>query len=109
MIEINGPPTAWFESYDGTKHIYIVYALAGKDAGDLLQAFATWRMDIEDPGSMLVWRVRPEFTEYVDELTGNILWKLYFRCVVIPILGDGFTVPMKYEGTAPVVLEYRNT
>lgn len=103
MIEIDGPPKAWFEEPDGTKHIYLAYGIGAKTEWECMQAYAQWRMAYEDPTQMLVWRMRPALTHDTGVSTdenGNIVqgesyYKIVCRCVKIPFAL--IKAPMAYK------------
>ena len=95
MIEVDGPPSAWFEDANGDKHIYVSAGLRSRHGGTLVQALAQWRLEQEakHPGQLLVWRERPsyDFDPNMDE------WFLYFRYVFVPF-EPRCSVPEKREG-----------
>jgi hypothetical protein len=112
MIEIDGPPRAWFEDAYGWKYPYVVYAIGrvGESPVEVMQAYANWRREYEDPDSILVWRARPQLVYEDDKLTAEYLdgriifnsepkpyWKMYCRCVKVPIGGPD-TMLVKPEG-----------
>lgn len=107
MPEIDGPKMAWFEDKDGEKYFYKVYAISrqGESPVEVMQAYATWRQDFDDPNMILVWRTRPELTRVEQTHDDNLLllaqpfvyWKMYCRCVKIPF-NELYTLPSKLEG-----------
>jgi hypothetical protein len=115
IMEIDGPPTAWFEDSDGDRQQYVVRALASPNAGDLIQAYAAWKANIDAVFSrtrILVWRQRPQLTfdkdDIIDvdgQLTANPNpqphWRIYFRYALLPLKPTDREIPIKPEG-API-------
>lgn len=106
MIEVDGPPRAYFEGADGTRYVYKTYAISGKDPVAVMQAFATWKDEYTLQGPLeeiLVWRRRPEFTTHqLDD--GREIWKATCRCVKIPFVMT-WTMEEKPEGAQILEIE----
>ncbi len=92
-IEIDGPPTAFFEDKSGYRHTYIVYGIGSPSPAECLYAYANWKMTVG--GMMIVWRRRPQIEYEKDDTTHdadwNLIpnpnpkpyWKITWRCAVI--------------------------
>jgi len=110
-FEIDGPPTAWFET-NKKRYTYTTYALGRRDGnvGELVLSLISHIKRMKEDG-YIVWRRRPEFT-FERASAGDLQfgiepnpdqWKLTYRCAVIPFneLIPAHPVPEKQEG-API-------
>ena len=102
MLEIDGEPTNGFRDRE-TFYQYEVRALEAHDSGELIQAYAKWRKSIEDERSVLVWRVRPQFSvQDSDSMQQRTVFTLYCRYAILPIDHNfPLELPVKKEGESP--------
>lgn len=99
MPEIDGPKKSWFEAPDGTKYIYTVYAMKAQTEYQCIQSYYNWLLNYQEPFHILVWRVRPEMTKEDDGW-----FKMYCRCVKLPLDPTMVWMPEKLEGDAVEIL-----
>lgn len=92
MLEIDGPPMAWFEYDSGEKILYTTYGLSAKNAGELIDAVALHLNTLRNV--VIVWRRRPEFSFDEEEK----LWKVTYRLATITPPTMGVIPPEKPEG-----------
>lgn len=97
MIEIDGPPLAWFEDAHGIRYTYTVYAIISDTPAECLQSFANWYADYTDYDGILVWRMRPALVSDQDFETGITRWKMHCRVTKLPTNAAIPALPEKHE------------
>ena len=105
MIEIDGPPKAFFEDSAGNRYTYVVYAFAAKTPKECMDAYANWCE--QHKNGYIVWRRRPvlEFqaeqfpdpdwgiTQYIPSY-----YRIIWRCYVMPNTDTKWFPSIKPEG-----------
>lgn len=86
MIEIDGPPRAFFSDRHGQKFFYAMFGLKSDTPAELFQMYANQRAEWEASGHILVWRKRPALEHEEVEVKGGIeiRWSLSFRMCLLP-------------------------
>ncbi len=98
MIEIDGPPRAYFQG-NGERLEYTTYGYYSLDPKSCLDAYANWYNALKD--DMIVWRRKPVLEEVPAssfEADQPPFWKMTWRCVIIEYFDPSKKARIKLEG-----------
>ena len=102
MIEIDGPQKAFITDINGTRHPYVVYALACRSEKECLDAYYNWYSTLLDI-KYIVWRRRPQVDVQPDSV--GELYRISWRCCLIVDINPSILPRIKDEGEPVYILE----